>query len=95
MGLLVIFCFNAMFKKITLNFRAMRIKATAAEEKSVSRRVLFSFQTLSYHKRKAGHAISSLSYVGLKYNALCSNFAIGLWSSEAFFDQTILWTYTG
>ena len=95
MGLLVIILFKCGFKKINLNFRATRIRATAAEGKSVSRRVFF-LSTLSYSKRKkAGHTYSSLSYVGIKYSALCSNFALGLWSSEAFFDQTILWTYTG
>ena len=90
-GLLVILWLIAIFKKINLNFRATRIRATAAEGKSVSRRVLFSFHTLSYRKKKAGHTYSILSYVGLKYSALCSNFALGLWSSEAFFwpDNTM------
>ena len=32
----------------------------------------------------AGHAIEGLSYVGLKYSALRSNFDLDLWSSEAF-----------
>ena len=73
-----------MFKNTTLNFRASRIRATTAEAYRVSRRVLFSFHTLSYDKRSAGHAIESLSYVGLKYSALRSNFDLGLWSSEAF-----------
>ena len=52
----------------------------------MSCRGLFSFHTLSYDKRRsAGHAIVGLSYVGLKYSALCSNFDLGLWSLEAFF----------
>ena len=84
-GVISSFCLNAMFKNIILNFRASRIRATTAEAYCVSRRVLFSFHTLSYNKRRsAGHAIESLSYVGLKYSALCSNFDLVLWSSEAF-----------
>ena len=60
MGLLVIILFKCGFKKINLNFRATRIRATAAEGKSVSRRVLFSFHTLSYRRRKGGTHIFML-----------------------------------
>ena len=84
MGLLVIILFKCGFKKINLNFRATRIRATAAEGKSVSRRVLFLSIPCRIVEEKAGHTYSCLSYVGLKYSALCSNFDLGLWSSEAF-----------
>ena len=89
-GVISSFCLNAMFKNIILNFRASRIRATTAEAYCVSRRVLFSFHTLSYNKRRsAGHAIESLSYVGLKFIGLVVTLASDLRPSEAFFQPDI------